>query len=105
MMSKGFLRPLEGADRPKAWEGERTTADTLEVYRQVVASPDMSLRLDDLGNGTMYLGLAEPGTSEAAPKWKIKQILTTGGQLSILWASGDPGYVHAWGLRASYSYS
>lgn len=104
MMSKGFVRPQESADRTKAWEGERTPEASLEVYRQIVASPDQSVRLEDLGDGTVYVGMAEPGTSEATPKWKVKQILTTGGQLSILWASGEPGYIHSWALRASYSY-
>ena len=104
MMNKGFLRPQESADKTKAWEGERTGFAGLEVYRQVTASPDLSFRMEDLGTGIMYIGYAEPGAAESDPVWKIKQVLTTGGQLSILWANGEPGYIHSWALRASYSY-
>lgn len=104
MMNKGFLRPQESADRPKAWEAERTGFAGVEVYRQITASPDLAFRMDDTEGGILYLGYAEPGAAESAPVWKIKQVLTTGGQLSILWASGESGYVHSWALRTSYTY-
>ena len=104
MMSKGFLRPLEGADRTKAWEGERTGEAALEVYRQITASPDLAVRLDDNGAGTLYVGTAEPGASESAPVWKIKQLLTFGGQVSILWADGESGFTKVWANRAGYTY-
>jgi hypothetical protein len=104
MMSKEFLRPLEAADRGKAWEAEQVVGMELPTYRQVVSSPDLALRTDEETPGILLVGYAELGTLDSDPGWKIKKVLTTGSSISILWAEGTSAYQHRWTERNSLIY-
>jgi hypothetical protein len=102
-MSDGFFRQ-NSADQDKKLDAELAQIQGLEVFRQRVVSPDEALLLDDNGAGTIYVGTAVPGASPSAPVWKIKQILTTGADLRILWADGNSQYDNIWDDRSSLTY-
>jgi hypothetical protein len=71
---------------------------------EVGGSAPEALILDDAGGGITYVGTASPGSSINSPVWRIKQILTTGADLRILWADGDSEFNNVWADRASLSY-
>lgn len=104
-MSDGFLRPQEGADRPKGWDTEKLTRDGLDLHRQRVVSPDMAMRLDDDGAGTLYVGSAAPGSLDSDAVWKIKKVLTSGGSTRILYPNGSVNYAFVWDNRAGLTYA
>ena len=104
-MSDDFVRVQEGADRLKGWDATRVSVGGLVVYRQRVENAPESVRLDDDGAGTMYVGKAGPGAAEGSSLWQIKKVLTSGGSLSILYPNGDAGYSFSWTGRAGYLYS
>lgn len=97
------MRVNEGADRHKGFDAEKASVNGLEVWRQRMTAPQEALRMDDLGNGTLYIGVAEVGSSELDPVWKIKKVLTIGMNTSILWAE-DADYSQIWAMRASLNY-
>lgn len=104
-MSDDFVRPQEAADRPKKLDAEKTVVQGLEVYRLRHTQPAESLRLDDAGSGVLYIGVAPAGSAEASNVWKIKKVLTSGSNTSILWPSGSTDYGFSWAARAGLSYS
>jgi len=61
--------------------------------------------IDDLEDGTTYIGEADAGSSESDPVWRIKQIVETGPDVKITWADGDTNFDNIWDNRASLSYS
>ena len=52
---------------------------------------------------TTYVGEAKPGTSAAAPSWRIKRIVDNGG-MTITWADGDNRFDNIWNNRISLNY-
>ena len=113
-MSDSFVRLLEAADKNKKLDAELATVNGLDVYRLRVALTNAgeiggnaleTLALDDAGGGITYIGTAAPGSSENSASWRIKQVLTTGVGLRILWADGDSNYDNVWADRVSLSYS
>ena len=103
-MSDAFVRVQEAADRPKGWDATRVEVQGVAVYRQRTEAAPESLRLEDNGAGTIYVGKAPAGALESSPVWRIKKILTSGGNMSILFPEGSTEYGHAWSLRATYDY-
>lgn len=112
-MSDAFVRLLEAADRDKKLDAELANVAGVDVYRlrmvltnaaDVGGAPE-TLRLDDVGGGLVYIGTAAPGSSENSASWRIKQVLTTGADLRILWADGNSNFDNVWADRLSLSYS
>jgi hypothetical protein len=66
---------------------------------------ELTLRLDDAGSGTTYIGDALPSTATDAATWRIKRMVETGPDLEILWADGDANFDNVWDDRAGLSYS
>lgn len=60
----------------------------------------------DVNNKMIYMGEAEPGTTESEAKWKIKKFEYTGDNLAaIKYPSGTNNMIFVWDNRASYTYS
>ena len=104
-MSDAFVRVQEAADRPKGWDATRVEVQGVAVYRQRTEAAPESLRLEDNGAGTIYVGKAPAGSLESSPVWRIKKILTFGGNMSILFPEGSTEYGYAWSAKSGYSYS
>ena len=66
---------------------------------------ELTLRLDDVGGGTTYVGEAIPSTLTSAALWRIKRLVETGPDIEILWADGDANFNNVWDDRVSLSYS
>jgi len=64
----------------------------------------LTVRLDDVGGGVVYVGHAAISAAEASSVWRIKTILTVVGLTSILWPS-DSTFTHRWDQRAALSYA
>lgn len=62
-------------------------------------------RIDDAGNGILYIGIAKIGSSEADPVWQIQKLTVTGAITEILFADGDEFFDNIWANRAEISYS
>lgn len=103
-MTDSFVRQ-NSADQDKKLDAELVIVNDVELYRLRKVSPSEALVLDDTGTGIMYVGTAQTGSSLSAPVWKIKQILTSGLVLRILWADGDSQYDNIWDNRASLPYA
>ena len=104
-MSDDFVRVQEGADRLKGWDATRVSVGGLVVYRQRVENAPESVRMEDDGAGTVYVGKAVVGASESESVWQIKKILTSGGSMAILFPEGSADYGYSWANRAGYVYS
>lgn len=63
-----------------------------------------ALRVDDDGAGTLYVGEAEPCSAETDPVWRIKKVLTVGGQTSTLWP-GSATFTYRWDQRATLTFA
>ena len=106
MTTSEFVRPGSAADRDKKLEARRFEGgDGVELFRLIHGTPDESLRLEDNGAGTVLIGKAIPGAAESSPVWQIKKILTSGGNMSILFPEGSADYGYSWASRAGYVYS
>jgi hypothetical protein len=66
---------------------------------------ELTLRLDDVGSGTTYIGEAIPGTLTSVALWRIKRMVETGPDIVILWADGNENFDNEWDERAGLSYS
>lgn len=64
----------------------------------------MEQRIAYSASGEMeYIGIAAPGTAEAAPYWRIKKLSYTDGNLtSIKFANGSTRFEFAWSQRTTY---
>lgn len=102
-MSDSFVRQ-NTADQDKKLDAELVLINGAEVYRLRKVSPSEALLMEDTGTGIVYVGTAVPGASPSDPVWKIKQILTSGLVLRILWADGDGKYDNIWNNRAALTY-
>ena len=105
MTTNNYVRVQEAADRWKPWDAETAVVEGILVYRQRVTSAPESIRLEDDGAGTLLIGKAPPGAAESSPVWQIKKILTSGGNMSILFPEGSADYGYSWASRAGYVYS
>lgn len=70
------------------------------------------MRMDNTGGNSgvevLYLGEAEPGTSESAARWRIKKFTYDSGTNNVSqvdWASGTDNFDKVWDNRTSYVYS
>lgn len=64
----------------------------------------LTLQLDEVSENLMYIGQAAPGSPTSAASWSIRKISSTGGNLSVEWASAGR-FNQVWDNRASLSYS
>ena len=102
-MSDSFIRQ-NSADQDKKLDAELVLINGMELYRLRKSSPSEALIMEDTGTGILYVGTAPIGAALSDPVWKIKQILTSGLVLRILWADGDSQYDNIWDSRASLTY-
>lgn len=71
----------------------------------VALRPEAAVRLDVVGDGSMYLGKASAGTVDAEAYWQIRKIITSvDGDVTVLWPEGNTQYIFAWADRAGLSY-
>ena len=66
-----------------------------------------SMRTECDANGNIiYIGFAEPGSSEDKPVWAIKKIEydDKGNLAAVKWAEGNNNFDKIWNNRATYSY-
>lgn len=57
------------------------------------------------GSNVEYIGEANPGTSVASAKWRIKKLVYSGSNVTqILWASGTDLFDKRWSQKATYTY-
>lgn len=66
--------------------------------------PAYSLKTETVGSIT-YIGQAAVGTPTSAPKWRIRRITDSGGNLTIEYVDGKTAWNSTWDDRVSYSYS
>lgn len=64
-----------------------------------------AIYVDQLANGTVYIGIAKPGSATSAAIWQIRRILPSGTVQQIQWANGNEKYINVWDNRNSLSYS
>ena len=102
-MSDAFVRQ-NSADQDKKLDAELILLNGVELYRLRKGSANEALVMEDTGAGVLYVGLAPAGSSLSDPVWKIKQILTSGLVLRILWADGNGQYDNIWDDRAALTY-
>ena len=64
-----------------------------------------SKRTDFTSTSVFYRGEAAPGSSEAAPVWRIARVTISGdGDVSEKWADGTAAFDKVWDDRAAFSY-
>jgi len=67
------------------------------------------VEVDDLGNGTMYIGKAQLSTgsnpSTSSSVWQIKKLVQTGADTSVTFADGNANYDNVWDDRLSLSFA
>ena len=68
-------------------------------------SPVYAKRYAVVDSSTSYLGDAEVGSSESAPRWRIQKLQFASGGVTILFANGSTEFNQVWADRASLSYS
>lgn len=102
-MSDAFVRQ-NSADQDKKLDAELVLINGVELYRLRKGSANEALIMEDTGAGVLYVGMAPAGSALSAPVWKIKQILTSGLVLRILWADGNGQYDNIWDDRAALTY-
>jgi len=65
--------------------------------------------IDELSDGTLYIGEALPGTLQSAASWRIQKIVFTSiantEDVSKTWANGNALFDKIWNNRLAYSYS
>ena len=67
-----------------------------------------TIRMDyDSGGNIIYIGYAEPGSSEDKPVWAIKKLEydDNGNLIAIKWAGGKSEFNKIWNNRTTYTYS
>lgn len=67
-------------------------------------STTYSLRVDDDGAGTLYVGEAEIGSDDTDPAWRIKKLVTSGTITALYWP-GSATFTYRWDQRATLTYS
>ena len=64
----------------------------------------LNLEMDDTEAGTLYVGESAPGSETSDAAWRIKRIVETGPDLSILWADGNADFDNVWDDRVNLTY-
>jgi hypothetical protein len=65
-----------------------------------------TIRIDVASSTVTYVGTAAVGSSESAPVWRIKKLISTpSGNLTILYVDGNTEVDSVWSDRATYNYS
>jgi len=64
-----------------------------------------AIYVDQLSDGTAYIGIAKPGASGASAIWQIRKLVNSGTVTQILWADGNEKFDNVWNNRTSLSYS
>ena len=86
--------------------GLRRDSPYSKIYvSDIVEKDQVSLRLDDAGNGVSYVGIAYIGSLETATVWQIKKITEVSGNISILFADGNSAFDNVWTNRLTLYYS
>lgn len=67
-------------------------------------SDALSVQVDDVGGGVVYIGQAAAGSATSSSVWRIKKATFTGDDVVIQWASTG-SFSLIWDNRLSYSYS
>jgi len=63
------------------------------------------IRIEELTDGTTYIGWAPTGTTTSASKWRLLKMVESGTDTTVQWADGDKKYNNIWNNRASLTYS
>lgn len=64
-----------------------------------------SMKIDELADGTVYVGKALAGSATSSSVWQIKKISVSGTVTTIAWADGNQEFDNSWDNRALLSYS
>lgn len=64
-----------------------------------------TLRTDDVGGGVLYVGEAEPGTLTSAASWRIRRVVDSAGDTTVLFAGGVATFTAIWDNRLILAYS
>lgn len=76
-----------------------------EIHSNKGFLPDQILLIDKNDSNNIYVGTARPNTATSASTWQIKKLVTSGGNVSYVYADGSSAYNKIWDNRAGYSYS
>ena len=72
-------------------------------YPQNLSPSAYSVRIDEFSDTIVYVGHADPGSSESDSVWRIKKInLDT---ISVTFADGDSEFDNSWSDRYGLEYS
>lgn len=64
-----------------------------------------TLRTDDVGGGTLYVGEAAPGSSTAGAVWRIRRVVDSAGDMTVLFAAGTSSFNQIWDNHLILAYS
>lgn len=76
-----------------------------QIHSNVERIPNQTTLIDQNDTNNIYLGISKVAGATSATIWQIRKIATSGGNISILNASGTAAYDKIWDNRASYIYS
>lgn len=62
-------------------------------------------RVDEVSIDIIYVGAAEPGSSESSPVWQIFKADFTGSSVSKKYADGTSAFTKIWTDRLTYTYT
>jgi len=87
--------------------GSITEADVLRLINTNMAQDIKYNRMVDTVGNLKYVGEALPGAATSAASWRIFRVDQTdaGGDIPILWANGDAGFIHIWDNRLTFTYT
>ena len=73
----------------------------------IIGENEYSKAMEWSGGNAIYVGEAQPGSSQSAAVWRLKKITydSDGNPTDIQWASGTNNFDKVWSDRAIYSYS
>jgi hypothetical protein len=70
------------------------------------AMPTLTKRVDFVGDDTIYIGYAVPGSLTSGAVWQISKIVTSAdGDVVVTFANGNALYNNIWDNRLSISYT
>ncbi|MCA6515156.1 MAG: hypothetical protein IM577_06110, partial [Chitinophagaceae bacterium] len=71
------------------------TTQEKKTYKKLIDEPDAN---------TIFIGLADPGSSASSAVWQIKKIVFSGANISELLANGSDAFDQIWNNRNSLTY-
>lgn len=81
-------------------------SENITTFEQLISTNQTTItNIDEVVDGTTYIGRATPGTLNTDPLWSIELILVVAGITTIRWAEGNSNAVNIWNNRASLIYS